>query len=536
MLRPHCARRILSTSRLYLSKESSSSRFHHVRTSCDLPATAPHQYSLVSPPSRWEACRPFLRSLTTAMSSTENESESRKRKVADDAASESPATDTPPTADQPRKKGKAKLSNAQARLLHTRGGSAKADRDVHAGSYANEGMRKLLGIELPPEEDPAVTATRKKKKVAFLLGYVGTNYAGFQINNDQRTLQGDFELALLRCHLMLRSNFGHPFKYGWSTSGRTDKGVHACAQVTSAKIELLPGQTLEDVQEELNRVLPDDFRVLDINRVTRGFCAHTQRDRVRYQYFIPSFLFCDVAEVRSIFETMGAHDNGRLFSDPLSQEEITKAASQFKDFRITDTQLELLRKALHCFEGTHSFHNFTKGVKVTEARATRYMEYFRVEDPVVFDDGSEWIPTQVLGQSFLLNQIRKMICMAIGVTRDGAPPTDVSDALSKKSDVRISTAPAQGLYLDMSFYTNYNKKKNQSNSDLPDLDWTNEESDAFKRWKEFRNGVVMKHVAAEEVREGNFCKYLFLQEYGFDYRQNSQAKGDGEDKSDVGDS
>jgi hypothetical protein len=216
----------------------------------------------------------------------DNDSESRKRKVDVDAAAEA-STESPDAAAnvQARKKGKAKLSNAQAKLLHTRGGSGEADanREVHAGSYANEAMRTLLNIQLPPEEDLAVAATRKKKKVAFLLGYVGTNYAGFQINESQRTLQGDFELALLRCHLLLPSNFGHPFKYGWSTSGRTDKGVHACAQVTSAKIELLPDQTLDSVREELNRVLPDDFRVLDINRTTRNFCAHTQRDRVRYQ-------------------------------------------------------------------------------------------------------------------------------------------------------------------------------------------------------------------------------------------------------------
>jgi hypothetical protein len=102
----------------------------------------------------------------------------------------------------------------------------------HAGSYANPAMRELFSVQLPddPQQgDPTADASikRSKRKVAFLLGYLGTNYSGFQINESQRTLQAEFELALYRCKLLDTRNFGYPTKYGWSTSGRTDKGVHA---------------------------------------------------------------------------------------------------------------------------------------------------------------------------------------------------------------------------------------------------------------------------------------------------------------------
>jgi len=433
--------------------------------------------------------------------------------------------------DDPRKRkaeeriGKKKTSKKEAGYHHTRGDN-KPDKEVHPGSYANPVQRELFNVELPSEEDEATSKTRVKRKVAFLLGYLGTRYTGFQINQGQQTLQGEFELALLRCNLLRRSNFGFPFKYGWSTSGRTDKGVHACAQVGSAKIELLPDQTLGDVRDELNKVLPADFRVLDVKRATKNFCAHTQRDRVRYQYMIPSFMFCDIAEMRSMFERMGATKNDRSLADPLSAEEVAQVAAQLKGIRVVEAQLNSLREALKCYEGTHSFHNFTRGVKATEARATRFIEYFRVEDPIVFDDGTEWIPTQVLGQSFLLHQIRKMVCMAIDVTRGAAPLETIPRALSKSSDIRISPAPAQGLYLDMSFYHGYNRRSQQSNPDLPDLDWTKEGSEEFEMWKEFRNGVVMKHVAEEEAREGNFIKHLFVQEFIFDYHEYYQLEGE----------
>ena len=435
-----------------------------------------------------------------------NEDDSRKRKAEDGS-------------------GKKKVSQKIEGFKHTRGEN-KPEKEVHLGSYASPDQRKLFNVELPPEEDEAIAKTRVKRKVAFLLGYLGTRYTGFQINEGQQTLQGEFELALLRCNLLRRSNFGYPFKYGWSTSGRTDKGVHASAQVGSAKIELLPDQTLNQVRDELNKVLPEDFRVLDVKRTTRNFCAHTQRDRVRYQYMIPSFMFCDTAKMRSIFEQVGATKNDRNLGDPLSAEEVAQASVQLKSYRITESQLDLLRKALKSYDGTHSFHNFTRGVKSSEARAARFIEYFRVEDPVVFDDGTEWIPTQVLGQSFLIHQIRKMVCMAIDVARGAAPLETLTRALSKSSDIRISPAPAQGLYLDMSFYTGYNKRSKQSNPDLPDLDWTQEDSEEFKMWKEFRNGIVMKHVVEEEAREGNFIKHLFVCEFGFDYHGYYQLEGE----------
>ena len=82
-------------------------------------------------------------------------------------------------------------------------------------------------------------------------------------------------------------------------------------------------------------------------------------------------------------------------------------------------------------------------------QAKRFMETFRCQDPVVVE-GVEWIPTQVLGQSFLLHQIRKMISMAVDVGR-GVASLDVMDkALSNSEKVQVGLAPAQGLFLEMS--------------------------------------------------------------------------------------
>ena len=382
----------------------------------------------------------------------------------------------------------------------------------HAGSFADADMRKRFGVARP--EPPKEDGKRAKKKMALLLGYIGTNYCGFQINVGQRTIQAEIELALMKCNFLDARNWGFPSKYSWSTSGRTDKGVHAAAQVCSAKVELLPTQSADYVRQEMNKVLPSDICVLDAVRTSRKFCAKTQRDRVRYQYLIPSFLF--KPEIRRLFASVGAvNEKGRSAGLLLTPEEKEKMQELLSDYRVAPDQLKTLRESLKSFEGTHSFHNYAKKVKSDEARATRYIVSFVVEDPVVVN-GTEWIPTQVLGQSFLLNQIRKMVCMAIEVTRGVVPLETLQLALDKDATIGVGVAPAQGLYMDMSYYNNYNEKKGQDNPDVPDIDWHFPDSEANKRWKEFRNGTIMPHIVSEEERDGNFIKFLYLQEYFFD--------------------
>jgi tRNA pseudouridine(38-40) synthase len=70
-----------------------------------------------------------------------------------------------------------------------------------------------------------------KRKLGILVSFLGSRYGGFQINAGQRTLQAELELALFRAGIISSSNFGWPSKYSWSNSARTDKGVHAAAQV-----------------------------------------------------------------------------------------------------------------------------------------------------------------------------------------------------------------------------------------------------------------------------------------------------------------
>jgi hypothetical protein len=130
----------------------------------------------------------------------------------------------------------------------------------------------------------------------------------------------------------------------------------------------------------------------------------------------------------------------------------------------------------------------------------------------------EWIPTEVLGQSFLLHQIRKMISVAVDVARGAAPLDFLDRALTKETLYKINVAPAQGLFLEMSYYGGYNRHKDRQNAGrLPNLDWT-VPGPAHDRWSAMRD-VIRNHIIQEETELGSFVHYMYVQEFVFGVRE-----------------
>ena len=459
---------------------------------------------------------PQLVTSATAMNTNDNNNDN-------DATAETPeqSTITTSTTD---KNGEATTSdqinsNAQQQDSQQQTESSSPSDNTTNNNNNSNNNNNLNNNNNNDDEASSSTPKRVKRKVAFLIAYLGTNYTGFQINKNQRTLQAEIELALYKAHLLTNANFGHTHKYSWSTSGRTDKGVHACAQVCSAKIELPTGneQPLTTAREAMNAVLPPDIRILDVQRVARSFCAKTERDQVRYQYMIPSFALTDTAQMRAIFQQAGnVHpdtDSHRPPGNPLTPQERQAIQQHLSQTRITPNQLEKLQHALQAFVGTRSHHNYSKGVGNDEPRSNRYIVSWTTEDPIVFDNNEEWIPTQVVGQSFLLHQIRKMVGRAMDVVRGAVTMETLEAGFDRSHTINIPPAPAQGLYLDMSYYTRYNVRKTRKQVDVPDLDWTHEDSPVYPRWHDFRNRTLMPHLVQQEAEEGNFLTYLYQQEF-----------------------
>ncbi len=107
------------------------------------------------------------------------------------------------------------------------------------------------------------------------LEYDGTDFSGFQIQPNVRTVQGELQGAL-------KTLF--PRDFCLAAAGRTDAGVHARGQVVNVRAEKeFPPEVL---MRALNANLPADVVVKTAERVPADFHARFSACRRRYTYRI----------------------------------------------------------------------------------------------------------------------------------------------------------------------------------------------------------------------------------------------------------
>ncbi|MBC7234980.1 MAG: tRNA pseudouridine(38-40) synthase TruA [Chloroflexi bacterium] len=106
-----------------------------------------------------------------------------------------------------------------------------------------------------------------------VVEYDGTEYAGFQIQVDRPTIQGELERALRRLTQEAVRVHG---------AGRTDAGVHAKGQVISFRAAWKHEPV--DLQRAMNAVLPQDIAVRDLALAEEGFHARFSASSRMYIY------------------------------------------------------------------------------------------------------------------------------------------------------------------------------------------------------------------------------------------------------------
>ena len=107
----------------------------------------------------------------------------------------------------------------------------------------------------------------------IVVQYDGTNYHGWQIQKNHKTIQGELEKALSDLTSQNISICG---------SGRTDSGVHALAQV--AHFDLLKKIIPESIINALNAKIDKDIRVLHCEIVKNDFHARFSATKRSYLY------------------------------------------------------------------------------------------------------------------------------------------------------------------------------------------------------------------------------------------------------------
>lgn len=117
---------------------------------------------------------------------------------------------------------------------------------------------------------------RTARRFRATVEYDGTEFAGFQIQPEARTVQGELEAALAR----LSGGIRQPVM----GAGRTDAGVHATGQVIAFTY---PGSlSTEDLTDALNGLLPPDVAISGLRRAPIGFNPRYAARYREYRYSI----------------------------------------------------------------------------------------------------------------------------------------------------------------------------------------------------------------------------------------------------------
>eukprot|EP00002_Diphylleia_rotans_P017162 TRINITY_DN3328_c0_g1_i6.p1 TRINITY_DN3328_c0_g1~~TRINITY_DN3328_c0_g1_i6.p1 ORF type:complete len:397 (-),score=74.83 TRINITY_DN3328_c0_g1_i6:25-1215(-) len=300
-----------------------------------------------------------------------------------------------------------------------------------------------------------------KRKIAMLIAYNGEGYQGLQYNPGAKTLEDEIEKAIFAAGAISADNHGDFHKIGWQRAARTDKGVSALGQVVSYKTLMIP-----DLIEKINEHLPPQIRALDFTRVTGGFNAKNHCDGRRYSYIIPTFAFAP--------SQSGPSEEGTTYAP---------------DFKFTDEHLAKIRSLLKKFEGTRNFHNYTVHKKACDPSSMRFIRSFECGEPFV-KDGIELVHLTIIGQSFMLHQIRKMVGTIVCVVRGDLSLETFEETLLPKI-VRTPMAPALGLFLEKCYYKGYEARFRSKELLFPD-GTADPQKDAF------RAQYIIPHITGKE--------------------------------------
>ena len=342
------------------------------------------------------------------------------------------------------------------------------------------------------EKDPIPKSKEKiklpKRKYAIIHGYFGQNYSGNQKNPGVHTVEEELENALYKEKFISPCNYGDLKKVDWMRASRTDKGVSAIMNVVSVKLHKYPNMDEIDMKEKLNKILPKDIRVFRIIEVSDHFDSKDNNNNREYHYILPSFL---------------------LEPKKIAQEKEEKEI-KYEDYKpnygykLPEEDINKLKEICKIFLGTKKYHNYTQKVGFSDMSSQRHIIEMNCDDIIEFGE-FQAIKFKIIGQSFLYNQIRKMIGMVIDIMRNGKDMDYLKNSfLSNKYE--IPKAPGEGLYLRFIDYSKYNERKlNKKNN----IFLTNNDE---KEMEDFRE-ELLQIIKKTELEQKAFSAWLWKLDY-----------------------
>lgn len=253
------------------------------------------------------------------------------------------------------------------------------------------------------------------KRWKLTMEYKGTDYSGWQRQNNAPSIQQHIENALYKfCQKNIRLH----------AAGRTDAGVHAKGQI--AHFDLDYGDrplTGYDLAKAINAHLREQaITITKAEAVAPDFHARFQATNKRYLYRI----IC-----RSAPPALD-QDYTWHFKRPLNVPSMQDAAQMLL--------------------GHHDFTTF-RATECQSKSPVKTLDRLDVEEHIYDEHGGKEIRIYAEARSFLHHQVRNMVGTLCLVGEGKWAAQDVKDALEAKDRTKGGpTAPPEGLYLEQVFY------------------------------------------------------------------------------------
>lgn len=239
----------------------------------------------------------------------------------------------------------------------------------------------------------------------MLIAYDGSRYKGWQRQNlTNLTIQTILEQTIEQL-------VGYPVEI--DGSGRTDAGVHARGQVANMKVSGLLSDTF---REDLNRLLPEDIQLMDIQLVKGGFHSRYSAGAKKYKYCV------DVRKKPSVF---------------------TRRYTYHYPKELDIAKME--QAAAHLI-GTHDFSAFTDN-KEEEKSKVRTIYEIKIKQ-----NGTN-VDLEFYGTGFMYHMVRILTGTLLEVGCGEKKPEEIPGILEgQEREAAGFLVPARGLFLEKVYY------------------------------------------------------------------------------------
>ena len=239
------------------------------------------------------------------------------------------------------------------------------------------------------------------RNIKLTIEYDGKDFNGWQKQPNKLNIQGTIEKAIERIT-------GKEVEL--MASGRTDRGVHALAQLATFKTDSkLP---IEKFPIAINSNIKNSIRIKDAEEVDENFHSRLSCKKKTYRYVINNSKYGS-----SIYRNLETHIPVKL-------------------------NVNKMKEAIKYFEGEHDFKAFkASGTSNKSSVRTIYKgEVIKKEDERI------WI--ELTGNGFLYNMVRIIAGTLVDVGLGKIEPIEIKDIIKSKDRQKAGkTLAPQGLFL-----------------------------------------------------------------------------------------